>query len=77
MFAAGTSFGGQVWLARCRELLVAANNVSSMWLLMPRSQCNPIIVTAPMELLHIEFTSMEMMMELNQPPKSNGHFGIM
>ena len=28
----------------------------------------PIIVTAPLEVLHIDFTSIEMMMELDQPP---------
>ena len=27
----------------------------------------PIIVTAPLELLHIDFTSIETMMELDQP----------
>ena len=28
----------------------------------------PIIVTAPLELLHIDFTSIKTMMELDQPP---------
>ena len=28
----------------------------------------PIIVTAPLELLHVDFTSIETMMELDQPP---------
>ena len=28
----------------------------------------PIIVTAPMELLHVDFTSIEVTMELDQPP---------
>ena len=29
----------------------------------------PIIVTAPLELLHIDFTSIKAMMELDQSPK--------
>ena len=28
----------------------------------------PIIATAPLELLHVDFTSIEMPMELDQPP---------
>ena len=34
----------------------------------------PIIVTAPLDLLHIDFTSMETMMELDQPPNVVIHF---
>ena len=30
---------------------------------------HPIVVTAPLERLHIDFTSIETTMELNQPPR--------
>ena len=30
---------------------------------------NPIVATAPLDLLHIDFTSIEMTMELSQPPR--------
>ena len=33
-----------------------------------KAPVQPIIVTAPLELLHIDFTSIETMMELDQPP---------
>ena len=33
-----------------------------------RTPLQPIIATAPLELLHIDFTSIEMTMELDQPP---------
>ena len=34
-----------------------------------RAPLQPIIVIVPLELLHIDFTSIETMMELNHPPK--------
>ena len=34
-----------------------------------KAPLHSIIVTAPLELLHIYYTSIEMMMELNKPPK--------
>ena len=33
-----------------------------------KAPMQPIIATAPLELLHIDFTSIEMMKELDQPP---------
>ena len=33
-----------------------------------KAQMRPIIVTAPLELLHMDFTSIETTMELDQPP---------
>ena len=33
-----------------------------------KAPMQPIIVTAPLELLHVDFTSIETMMELDQPP---------
>ena len=37
----------------------------------------PIIVAAPLELLHIDFTSNEITMELDQPPKYGEYFGLL
>ena len=36
-----------------------------------------IIVTTPLELLHVDFTSIETMMELDQPPNMVNHFGLL
>ena len=35
---------------------------------LPKVPLHPIVATAPLDLLHIDFTSIEMTMELNQPP---------
>ena len=42
-----------------------------------KAPMQPIIVTAPLELLHIDFTSIETTMELDQPPKCGEHFGFL
>ena len=34
-------------------------------------------LTAPLELLHIDFTSIETAMELDQAPKHGEHFGLL
>ena len=34
---------------------------------LPKGPLHPIVVTAPLDLLHIDFTSLEMTMELNKP----------
>ena len=59
--------GGQEWLIRC-------NNLSSPFMHclqhegnLPKVPLQPIVATAPLDLLHIDFTSIEMTMELNQP----------
>ena len=35
---------------------------------MPRASLSPIWVYAPVELVHLDYTSIESMMELNKPP---------
>ena len=35
----------------------------------PKASLCPIVATAPLDLLHVEFTSIETMMELNQSPR--------
>ena len=36
---------------------------------LPRVPLHPIVATAPLDLLHVDFTSIEMTMELNQVPR--------
>ena len=36
---------------------------------LPKVPLHPIVATAPLDLLHVDFTSIEMTMELNQPPR--------
>ena len=36
---------------------------------LPKVPLHPIVVTTPLELLHVDFTIIEMTMELNQPPR--------
>ena len=35
----------------------------------PKAPLCPIVATTPLELLHVDFTSIETMMELNQSPR--------
>ena len=36
---------------------------------LPKVPLHQIVATAPLDLLHVDFTSIEMTMELNQPPR--------
>ena len=36
---------------------------------LPKAPLHPIVATATLDLLHVDFTSIEMTMELNQPPR--------
>ena len=36
---------------------------------LPKVPLHLIVATAPMDLLHVDFTSIEMTMELNKPPR--------
>ena len=36
---------------------------------LPKAPLHPIVATTPLDLLHVDFTSIEMTMELNQPPR--------
>ena len=49
-------------LRSCTHCLQHEGNLSKVPL-------HPIVSTAPMDLLHIDFTSIEMTMEPNRPPK--------
>ena len=47
---------------------------------MPKAPLHPIVATTPLDLLHIDFASIEMTVELNKPPRVanvlvfQGHF---
>ena len=36
---------------------------------LPKTPLHPIVATAPLDLLHVDLTSIETTMELNQPPR--------
>ena len=36
---------------------------------LPKAPLHPIVATAPLDFLHMDFTSIEMIMEPNQPPR--------
>ena len=69
-----TGSGGLAWPHRCRRWLATVSDASNTEALVSKPCTNakapmePIIATAPLELLHIDFMSMETSMELDQPP---------
>ena len=38
---------------------------------LPKVPLHPIVASTPLDLLHVDFTSIEMTMELNQPPRGD------
>ena len=62
-----TSSGGQEWLLRCRRQVEAVSNASNMKAFMPKPQCDPSVSLLLWELLHMDVTSIEITMELDQP----------
>ena len=62
-----TSFGGPAWPHRCRKWLATVNNASNKKALKPKHQCNPSLPLLLLKLLHVDFTSIQMNMELDQP----------
>ena len=61
--------GGPEWLSRWGKLLRPVNIASSMRVAPPRSLLCPIVATTPLDLLHVDFTSIETTVELNQLPR--------
>ena len=43
---------------------------------LPKVPLHPIAATGPLDLLHIDFTSIEMTMDLNQPPRITKSPGV-
>ena len=63
-----TSSGGLALLCRSRKWLATANKGIQYKGTRAKVPVQPIIATAPLELLQVDFTSIEMTMELDQPP---------
>ena len=58
------TFGGQGWPTRWDNLLGPAHAASSM----REAPLHPIVATAPLDLLYVDFTSIETTLEPNQSP---------
>ena len=52
-----------------RQVLGPVNTASSMRVAPPKAPLCPIIATAPLDLPHVDFTSIETTLELNQLPR--------
>ena len=61
--------GGLEWPNRWDKLLGPAHAAFSMRVAFLKSLLCPIVVTAPHDLLHVDFTSIETTLELNQLPR--------
>ena len=77
VLAAWPVLAAKEWLLRCRRQLAAVKQCTQHKGIHGKASLWPIIVTAPLELLHIHFTSIETMMELDQPPNSGECFGLL
>ena len=62
------SSGGQEWLLKCRRWSATVSNASIMKALMPKPQCHPSLLLYHWSCYTLTFSSIEMMMELDQPP---------
>ena len=64
----GNASGGLEWLNRCKSL---KSCIHCLWYEgnLPKVPLHPIMATAPMDLLHVDFTSIEMTMELDKSPR--------
>ena len=63
------AFGGQGWPTRCDNLLGPAHAAYSMRTASPRPLPHPIMATTLLDLLHVDFTSIETTLEPNQSPR--------
>ena len=61
--------GGQGWPSRRDKLLRPVNTASSIRVAPPRAPLCPIVATTPLDLLHVDFTSIETTLKLNQLPR--------
>ena len=64
-----STFGGQGWPARCRNPSGPVHTAYSMRPALSKAPLHPIMATAPLDLLHVDFTSIETTLELNQSPR--------
>ena len=61
--------GGQEWPSRWDKLLRPVDAAFNMRDGTPKVPLCPIVAATPLDLLHVDFTSIETMMELNQLPR--------
>ena len=61
--------GGWEWPNRWDKLLGPAHTAFSMRVASPRPTLCPIVATAPLDLLHVDFTSIETTLEPTQSPR--------
>ena len=54
---------------RCNSLLSPVHIACKMIAICPKCPIHPIVATTPLDLLHVDFTSIEMILELNRAPK--------
>ena len=64
-----STFGGLGWPARCNKLSETVHDVYSHEGSLPKAPLHPIVATAPLDLLHVDFTSIETTLEPNQSPR--------
>ena len=60
-----SAFGGQEWPTRWDNLLGPAPHCLQYEGGFPKAPLCPIVATAPLDLLHVDFTSIETMLEPN------------
>ena len=65
----GSVSGGQAWPIRCGSLLSHVYIACNMRHDLSKVPLHLIVATGPMDLLYVDFTSIEMTLELNRPPK--------
>ena len=61
--------GGQVWPTRCDNPFSPVCIACNMRAICPKHLYTLIVATALMDLLHVDYTSIEMALELNRLPK--------
>ena len=62
-------FSGQEWPNRWDKLLGPVHTAFTMRVAFPKALLCPILATAPLDLLHVDFTSIETTLEPNQSPR--------
>ena len=65
----GSISGGQAWPIRCNSLLSPVCIACNMRVICPKCLCTQLWPALPIDLLHVDFASIEMTLELNRPPK--------
>ena len=64
-----STFGGQRWPTRCSNPSGPAPTAYSMKVASPMALLHPIMAIAPLDLLHVDFTSIETTLEPTQSPR--------